>query len=204
MVIVSFGNKTNKINIACHTYQPTNWNIVGQGKENSILKIILKGDIPSCANQRQHFWGKHTIPGPDTMEAELTRMERVQMICLETVSAQYHLHNLEDIFRNISFFSGERRGGPHFFFSLLGGPVVPSLEQKGYNFFFLLAEILSAGSCSASIVCCILSTASLQQGPFIIFFLRVVPCFPPLFPSSLQVSSFSFYWDVSLKKKKVV
>ena len=127
------------------------------------------------------------------------------MICLETVSAQYHLHNLEDIFAiYLLFFSGERRERPHFFFSLLGGPVVPSLEQKGYNFFSSCRD--SKCRLLLCLYCLLHSQHSLAPAGGFHYLLSksCLPCFSPLFPFSLQVSSFSFYQDVSLKKKKVV
>lgn len=70
---------------------------------------------------------------------------------------------------------------------------------------------MSGGYYSAFIVPCVPRTAasaSLCKSPaggFHYLFSKCgLPCFSPLFPFFLQVSSFSFHWVVSLKKEKVV
>lgn len=110
---------------------------------------------------------------------------------------------------SLLFFSDERKGEPQVFWSLLGGPVVPSWEEKGYNFFLLsnrkwrlllcLFCLLHSQDCLLYYVC-----KSPAGGFHYLSSKCGLPCFPPLFPFFLQVSSFSFHWDVSLKKEKVV
>lgn len=125
IIMTSFKNKTNYINIACHTNQPANCNTAEQDKENSILKITLKEAIPSCVNLGSIFG---------------VSVQFLDPLWWRQSSLEWRRSN--DLFRNtlgilpLTWFGRYfcnivcvcvcvRIEGSYLFLCLLGGPVVP-------------------------------------------------------------------------------